>query len=186
MSSSDHEMYMMLALEQAHLASASGEVPIGAVLVDAQGRTLAAGYNQPISAADPTAHAEMMVVRRAAAQLQNYRLLSTTLYVTVEPCVMCMGALIHARIARVVYGAPDPRWGAAGSLYDFSRDTRFNHRVEVVSGICEAQCRSVMVDFFKKRRQRLGALVSEVSVSSIRQTEWGDPRSVHLDGKKEI
>jgi len=149
---SEHEAYMRLALSEALAASAAGEVPIGAVLVNAQGEVLASGYNQPISGIDPTAHAEMVVLRRAAARLKNYRLLSTTLYVTIEPCVMCMGALIHARIARVVYGAPDPKWGAAGSLYDFAHDKRLNHQPEIVSGICGEDCRALMRGFFKDKR----------------------------------
>lgn len=155
MACTNHEKYMQLALEQARLALTAGEVPIGAVLVDSLGTVIAAGYNQPIAAADPTAHAEIVVLRQAAVRLQNYRLLSHILYVTVEPCVMCMGALLHARIACVVYGAPDPKWGAAGSLYDFAGDRRFNHRIEVVSGICEEHCRSILVDFFKSRREPL-------------------------------
>jgi tRNA(adenine34) deaminase len=143
---------MLLALAQAGRAQAMGEVPIGAVLVDGEGKILAQGYNQPISSCDPTAHAEIVVLRQAAREVKNYRLLSTTLYVTLEPCVMCMGALIHARVARIIFGASDMKWGAAGSLYDFCKDTRFNHHPEIVAGICQAQCRLVITDFFKGKR----------------------------------
>jgi tRNA(adenine34) deaminase len=149
----DHEYFMRLALAQAAQAQAMDEVPIGAVLIDAEQKILARGCNQPITACDPTAHAEIMVLREAARQVKNYRLLSTTLYVTLEPCVMCMGALIHARVARIVFGAPDLKWGAAGSIYDFSKDTRFNHQPIIVSGICEGQCRLVITEFFKAKRK---------------------------------
>lgn len=148
----DHEQFMRLALVQAGRALSMGEVPIGAVLIDGEGKVLAQGCNQPISSCDPTAHAEMVVLRQAAQEVKNYRLLSTTLYVTVEPCVMCMGALIHARVARIVYGAPDLKWGAVGSLYDFSKDTRFNHHPDIVPGICESQCSLIITDFFKSKR----------------------------------
>ncbi|MDL2269172.1 tRNA adenosine(34) deaminase TadA [Desulfosarcina sp. OttesenSCG-928-A07] len=147
-----HDPYMQIALSEAVLAGQEDEVPIGAVLVDANGKILAQGHNQTLSHCDPSAHAELAVIRAAARRLGNYRLLRTTLYVTVEPCVMCMGAVIHSRIQTLVYGAPDPRWGAAGSLYDFSKDTRFNHRVEVISGILEDSCRSIIQMFFRRRR----------------------------------
>lgn len=149
----DHEYFMHLALEQAALARTMGEVPIGAVLVDGEEKILARGCNQPISSCDPTAHAEILALRQAARQVNNYRLLSTTLYVTLEPCVMCMGALIHARVARVVFGARDLKWGAAGSIYDFSKDIRFNHQPVIVPGICEPQCRSMITDFFRGKRK---------------------------------
>jgi tRNA(adenine34) deaminase len=150
---SSHEHFMHLALDQAARAQAMGEVPIGAVLIDGEGKVLAQGCNQPISSCDPTAHAEIMVLRQAAREVKNYRLLSTTLYVTLEPCVMCMGGLIHARVARIIFGASDAKWGAAGSLYDFSTDTRLNHHPEIVAGICESQCRLVITDFFKGKRR---------------------------------
>ncbi|MCP4748753.1 MAG: tRNA adenosine(34) deaminase TadA [Desulfobacteraceae bacterium] len=148
----DHYKYMQLALDEAKKGRLEDEVPVGAVLVDAEGKLLAKGYNQTISTCDPTAHAEIVVLRKAAQILGNYRLLSTTLYVTVEPCVMCMGAIIHARIERVVFGAPDPKWGAAGSLYDFSMNRRFNHHPEIISGVCFEQCRTCMRDFFRSKR----------------------------------
>lgn len=150
---SSHEAYMALAIAQALAAERMGEVPVGAVLVDATGQVVAQDHNRTISDCDPSAHAEMNVLRRAARQMQNYRLLSTTLYVTVEPCAMCMGAIIHARIKRVVYGTPDPKWGAAESLYHLGRDPRFNHQVDIVNGICADRCRSIMQTFFRNRRK---------------------------------
>lgn len=143
---------MNLALKEAHKACLEGEVPVGAVLVDGNHRIVARGRNQTIGKCDPSAHAEMMVIRKSARKLSNYRLLSTTLYVTIEPCVMCMGAIVHARVARIVYGAHDPKWGAAGSLYDFSRDNRLNHRPEIVTGVMEEACRSLIRRFFREKR----------------------------------
>ena len=148
-----HEAYMTLAIAQALAAEHMGEVPVGAILVDAAGQVIAQDHNRTISDCDPSAHAEMNVLRRAARQVQNYRLLSTTLYVTVEPCAMCMGAIIHARVKRVVYGTPDPKWGAAESLYHLGQDPRFNHQVDVVNGICADRCRSIMQTFFRNRRK---------------------------------
>ena len=149
----NHNAYMKLALSEAKKAAEKAEVPIGAVLVSQAGDILAASYNQTISLCDPTAHAEILVLREAADQAQNYRLLNTILYVTIEPCVMCMGALVHARISRLVYGAKDPKWGAAGSLYDLADDIRLNHRVEVIAGICEDDCRALMQNFFRSKRK---------------------------------
>jgi len=148
-----HERWMGVAIERARMASDAGEVPIGAVLVDGADELIAQAGNETIGRCDPTAHAEMLTLRRAARQMGNYRLLKTCLYVTVEPCVMCMGALVHARVERLVFGAGDPKWGAAGSLYDLSRDPRLNHRVEVISGVCEAECRELMQGFFRARRK---------------------------------
>jgi len=147
-----HEHYMQLALDEALLAQQMDEVPVGAVLLDASGKVLASAHNETITRCDPSAHAEILALRCAAEQIQNYRLLACTLYVTVEPCVMCMGAIIHARVVQVVFGAPDPKWGALGSLYDFARDRRFNHQPEIVPGICAEQCRKLMRDFFANRR----------------------------------
>lgn len=143
---------MELALAEAKRAGQSGEVPVGAVVVDASGRVAAAAHNRVISLADASAHAEILALRAACAAMANYRLPGSTLYVTVEPCPMCMGAVIHARVARLVFGAFDPKWGAAGSLYDFAADDRFNHQVEVVSGVCEEACRRLMQEFFRNRR----------------------------------
>ena len=149
---SNHEFFMQLAIEEALRAQEMDEVPVGAVLVEASGKVLAATHNETITRCDPTAHAEILALRQAAQRIGNYRLLASAIYVTVEPCVMCMGAIIHARVGRVVYGAPDPKWGALGSVYDFTRDHRLNHRSEVVSGVLADRCQRLMVDFFACRR----------------------------------
>jgi len=148
----DDHYFMRMALKEAFKAQLEDEVPVGAVLVDGENRVLAKARNQTIGRCDPSAHAEMTVLRKAARKLRNYRLLSTTLYVTIEPCAMCMGAIIHARVARVVFGAHDPKWGAAGSLYDFAQDRRFNHRPQIISGVRMEECRAVMQDFFRRKR----------------------------------
>ncbi len=149
---SNHEHFMQMALTEALMARKMEEVPVGAVLVESSGRVLAAAHNEIITRCDPTAHAEILVLRKAAERIGNYRLLASAIYVTVEPCVMCMGAIIHARVGQVVYGAPDPKWGALGSIYDFAGDNRLNHRPEIVAGICAERCRRLMVDFFACRR----------------------------------
>lgn len=149
----DHSHYMKMALEEAVRARNQDEVPIGAVIVDSEGVLVSKAHNETVARHDPTAHAEMLAIRKAGAQVGNYRLLGTSLYVTVEPCVMCMGAVIHARISRVVFGAPDPKWGALGSIYDFSQEIRFNHRPEIVAGILADQCRRLMRDFFAQKRK---------------------------------
>ena len=143
---------MRAALDEAKLAADADEVPVGAVLVDGSGQVLASDRNQTIELADPTAHAEMLAIRSAALKTGNYRLLNTTLYATVEPCIMCMGAIIHARVSRVVFGSFDPKWGAAGSLYDFAKDNRLNHSPEVVSGVCEDECKALLQGFFRAKR----------------------------------
>jgi tRNA(adenine34) deaminase len=148
----DHCFFMELALTEAGKALYADEVPVGAVLVDKNGTILASGYNQPISRHDPTAHAEISALRDAGLKTGNYRFPDTTLYVTVEPCIMCMGAIIHSRVAHVIFGTPDPKWGAAGSLYDFSADMRLNHQVRITGGVLQEQCRDLIVDFFKKKR----------------------------------
>jgi len=145
------EQFMDLALIEAEKAMAAGEVPVGAVVVCA-GTVVGSGYNRPISASDPTAHAEMLAMREAARALGNYRLPEVTLYCTVEPCIMCAGAMIHARISRLAFGTPDPKAGAAGSIYNVLTDPRLNHRVEVVSGICEDRCAAILRTFFASRR----------------------------------
>jgi tRNA(adenine34) deaminase len=149
---SKHQKYMKIALKQARMAAAMDEVPVGALLVDEQDCILSMGHNETITRCDPSAHAEMLVLRRAARRLKNYRLLATTLYVTVEPCVMCMGAVIHARVAQVVFGASDPKWGAGGSLYHFAGDRRFNHQPDIVAHVCLEACQSLMQDFFRRKR----------------------------------
>ena len=152
MDASNHIDHMKTALAQACRAGGMDEVPVGAVLVSDAGEILAAAHNRTVRDCDPAAHAEILALREGARKLKNYRLLNTTLYVTVEPCVMCMGALIHARVARLVFGAADPKWGGAGSLYNLAADRRMNHRLEIVSGVCEAECRAVMQAFFKSKR----------------------------------
>jgi len=147
-----HEHYMQMALREARKAAQMDEVPVGAVLVDPNGDVIASAFNQVVSLNDPTAHAEILAIRKAAQRLKNYRLLKTALYVTIEPCAMCMGAVIHARLERVVYGAPDPKWGAAGSLYNFCADGLFNHRPQVVAGVCQTECRLLIQRFFKDKR----------------------------------
>ena len=143
--------FMQQALSQAKLAAAAGEVPVGAVLVR-DGQVISTGFNQPITNSDPSAHAEMMALRVAAQSESNYRLPGTTLYVTLEPCTMCAGAMLHARVERVVFGATDPKTGAAGSvLYIFS-EKQINHQTQVEGGIMGEECGQVLRDFFKERR----------------------------------
>jgi len=148
----NHQHFMELALEEAKKAGQIGEVPIGAILVAGNGEVLAAAHNQTINLVDPTAHAEILALRQAAAKLHNYRLVNTSLFVTVEPCIMCMGAIVHARVKKIICGADDPKWGAAGSLYNLSEDVRLNHRVEIIKGVCEKECRELMQAFFRTKR----------------------------------
>ncbi|MFZ2633710.1 MAG: tRNA adenosine(34) deaminase TadA [Desulfosalsimonadaceae bacterium] len=153
----EHGYYMDLALTEARKAFASDEVPVGAVLIDGEGGILAAAHNRTIGRHDPTAHAEIAAIRKAGQKIKNYRFLNATLYVTVEPCVMCMGAIIHSRISHVVFGAMDLKWGAAGSLYRLQDDRRLNHQPQVTGGVCEDACRQLMQDFFKTKRQSIMA-----------------------------
>jgi tRNA(adenine34) deaminase len=150
--SGDDECYMRRAFELAREAQAAGEVPVGAVIVR-DGEILAEGFNRPISTHDPTAHAEMVALRAAAARIDNYRLLGTTLYVTLEPCAMCAGAMVHARVQRLVFAAPDPRAGAAGSVFDVARSAALNHRLEVASGVLAEDCGALLRNFFIARRK---------------------------------
>ncbi len=150
--SDTHENFMKLALEEAKKAGQIGEVPIGAVLVAENGEVLSAAHNQVIKLADPTAHAEILALREAAFNLNNYRLLNTSLFVTVEPCIMCMGAIVQARVTRVIWGANDPKWGAAGSLYNFSEDDRLNHRLKILKDVRAEECRELMQAFFRAKR----------------------------------
>jgi tRNA(adenine34) deaminase len=145
--------FMKAALKSAKKAWKNGEVPVGAVLVK-NGEIISTGQNSPITSNDPTAHAEIIALREGSEKLKNYRLIDTTLYVTIEPCTMCMGAIIHARIKKLVFGAFDPRAGAAGSLFDFTVENKFNHKVEVKSGILESECRELVQDFFKQKRSK--------------------------------
>jgi tRNA(adenine34) deaminase len=144
--------YMGAALDAAREALTTGEVPVGAVLVGQGGEVLARAWNRPIGLRDPTAHAEVLALRAAAALLGNYRLPGTTLYVTIEPCIMCVGALIQARVRRLVFGAPDPKGGACVSLYRLPEDPRLNHHLEVTGGVREAECRELLREFFQARR----------------------------------
>ncbi|MHB1018026.1 MAG: tRNA adenosine(34) deaminase TadA [Coriobacteriia bacterium] len=144
-------VYMSLAIEQARLAAAEGEVPIGAILV-CDGAVVAHGRNARESAADPTAHAELIAIREGAARLGRWRLSGCTLYVTLEPCPMCAGALVNARIDRLVYGASDPKAGAVGTLYDLSADPRLNHRYDVTAGVLGDECGGLLTEFFRGLR----------------------------------
>ena len=143
---------MGLALEQARLGAAAGEVPIGAVLV-VDDRVISEAYNQPIASVDPTAHAEVLVLREAARALGNYRLTDATVYVTIEPCLMCVGALVHARVREVVYGATEPKTGALVSAVRALEQPGLNHRFAVTGGVLELECRSVIQKFFWDRRR---------------------------------
>jgi tRNA(adenine34) deaminase len=145
--------FMQLALEQAQFAKASGEVPVGAVLV-ANDNVIATGHNQPITQNDPSGHAEMLALRAAGQTLGNYRLPDTTLYVTLEPCMMCSGAIMHARVSRLVYGARDPKTGCVHSVLNLFDNQQLNHHTIVDGGILENQCAQVLKDFFKERRSQ--------------------------------
>ncbi len=142
---------MAAAVAEARRAEAEGEVPVGAIAV-AGGQIVGSGHNQPIGLNDPTAHAEILAIRSAAPQLKTYRLADVSIYVTLEPCVMCVGAMVNARIARVIYGARDEKAGALGSAYDIGRDGRLNHRFEVIAGVMERECAEIMREFFRARR----------------------------------
>lgn len=147
---------MRLAIAEARKAAAAGEVPIGAIVV-VDGAVIGAGFNQPISAADPTAHAEIVAMRAAAARAGNYRLTGSTLYVTVEPCLMCVGAMVHARVGTVVYGAAEPKAGAIASMTRAHELPGLNHRLQVQSGVLEDECREIMQAFFRSRRGGVSA-----------------------------
>jgi len=147
-----YEDAMRLALDAAALAPAHGDVPVGAVVVDVSGEVLGTGHNDREGSGDPTAHAEVLALRAAAVSAGSWRLTGCTLVVTLEPCTMCAGAAVLSRVDRVVYGAVDPKAGAAGSLWDVLRDRRLNHRPEIVSGVLAAECGAVLIDFFEGRR----------------------------------
>lgn len=152
--------YMQLALEQARRAWAQGEVPVGAVVV-CDGEVVAVGYNQPIGRHDPTAHAEIVALRAAAEKLGNYRLPGCELYVTLEPCAMCSGAMMHARLARVVYAATDPKTGACGSVVDLFAQEQLNHHTEVVGGVMAEEASAMLKGFFAERRAAARKAVTE-------------------------
>lgn len=147
-----YDVAMRLALDAAGMAPAHGDVPVGAVVLTASGEVVGEGHNDREGSGDPTAHAEILALRAAAVSVGSWRLAGCTLVVTLEPCTMCAGAAVLARVDRVVYGAADPKAGAAGSLWDVLRDRRLNHRPEVVSGVLAAECGAVLVDFFEWRR----------------------------------
>jgi tRNA(adenine34) deaminase len=146
------EIWMRLALDEAEDALREDEVPVGAVVVLAE-KVIGRGYNRVITNQDPTAHAEIMALREAALVMQNYRLVGTTLYVTVEPCAMCAGALVNARVKRLVYGARDPRAGAVESIFQICTSEELNHQVEILGGVLEAECREMIQSFFQKKRE---------------------------------
>lgn len=147
--------WMNKALELAQKAGDSDEVPIGAVLISENNQCIGEGRNQPISAEDPTAHAEILALRDAAKQLNNYRLPDTTLYVTLEPCPMCAGAIVQARIRRVIIATPDPRTGSAGSVFNLLNSPHLNHRVAVTTGVLQQECSSLLKTFFLNKRKKL-------------------------------
>ena len=146
-----HEHFMRAALEEARRGFGAGEVPVGAVVV-LDGEVVGRGYNQPIGSHDPTAHAEVAAIRAAAGAIGNYRLVGATLYVTIEPCLMCVGAMVHARVATLVFGAPEPKAGAIVSSCRAHELPSLNHRIEVLGGVLEDECRAVIQEFFKTRR----------------------------------
>ena len=149
---STDEQWMKLAIEQAKKAEGLVEVPVGAVLL-LDGKLITQAHNQSISANDPTAHAEIELLRSAGKKLNNYRLPNTTLYVTLEPCTMCLGAMIHARVSRIVFGAYDTKTGVCGSCIDLSTSKCFNHQVEIQGGVLADECKELLQQFFRKRRQ---------------------------------
>lgn len=149
----DDERWMGLALEEARAAAAVGEIPVGAVIVRDE-TVIGRGHNRRELDNDPTAHAEMIAIRQASVRTGAWRLTGATMYVTIEPCPMCAGALVLARIDRLVYGAADPKTGATGTLYNIVQDPRLNHRMDVVAGVLEDECRDVMQRFFRERRRR--------------------------------
>ena len=158
-------VFMRLAIDQAHNAWALGEVPVGAIVVR-EDVVIATGFNQPIGTHDPTAHAEIMALRAAASILGNYRLPGCSLFVTLEPCAMCAGAMMHARLARVVYGAADPKTGACGSVVDLFAQAQLNHHTELTAGVLADDCSRVLKEFFAERRARLQRRTDAGSASS--------------------
>ena len=145
------DAFMRLALDEARKALDAGEVPVGAVVV-LDGTIIGTGFNQPISASDPTAHAEILALRAAASRVGNYRLTGSTMYVTIEPCLMCVGAMVHARVGTVVFGATEPKAGALVSMTRAHELPNLNHQLQIEGGVLEAECRAIVQDFFKARR----------------------------------
>ena len=147
------EHFMQLAIEQAKIAYDLGEVPVGCIITDEDNNIIATGYNQTILSSDPSAHAEIVALRKAGKLLSNYRLINLNLYVTLEPCCMCSGAMIHSRISNLIYGAHDLKTGACGSVFNIITDPRHNHKVNVRGGILSDECSKILSDFFKERRK---------------------------------
>ncbi len=147
----DDSMFMLAAMEQARMAQTAEEVPVGAVVVN-DGKIVCTGFNAPISRHDPTAHAEVLALRDAAKRLGNYRLRGCELYVTLEPCAMCVGAMLHARISRLIYGAPDPKTGACGSVIDLFGESRLNHHATLTPGVMAEECAALLREFFAAKR----------------------------------
>lgn len=145
---------MRKAITEAKIAARLDEIPIGACLIDKDNNLLAVGGNRTIAENDPTAHAEILVLREAARKIGNYRLLDTTLYTTIEPCAMCAGALVNARVKRLVYGAADERFGAAETIFNICNNSSLNHRLEITSGILTDECRQLIQDFFRQKREK--------------------------------
>jgi tRNA(adenine34) deaminase len=151
-----HERFMRAAIEQAHEAQLCGEVPVGAVVV-VEGEIVGSGFNRPIGSSDPSAHAEIIALRDAGKKVGNYRLTGATLYVTVEPCMMCVGAMVHARVAELVFGAAEPKAGAVESTQRAHEHPALNHRLAVVGGVLEEECRTLLQEFFQARRSKINA-----------------------------
>lgn len=153
-----HEKYMQIAIDMAKEAQSIGEVPVGAVIVNDNGDIIAKGMNRTIIDNDPSSHAEIVAMRNAGSVIKNYRFIDLSLYVTLEPCVMCSGAIIHGRFKNLIFGAYDKKTGACGSVFDVISDTRHNHRVNVIGGVCENECKDILQAFFKSRREAHKAL----------------------------
>nr|WP_185817576.1 tRNA adenosine(34) deaminase TadA [Shewanella atlantica] len=167
---------MTLAMQQADEAEARGEVPVGAVLVK-DDKVVAVGSNDCIGQHDPSAHAEMQCLREAGKLVENYRLLDTTLYVTLEPCAMCAGAMVHSRVSRLVFGAKDEKTGAAGSVVDLVRHPRFNHQLEVNNGVLEQECSEQLSQFFRRRRKEKKEQKRELKRLEALKNDNNDPTS---------
>ncbi|RTR32620.1 tRNA adenosine(34) deaminase TadA [Shewanella atlantica] len=168
--------FMTLAMQQADEAEARGEVPVGAVLVK-DDKVVAVGSNDCIGQHDPSAHAEMQCLREAGKLVENYRLLDTTLYVTLEPCAMCAGAMVHSRVSRLVFGAKDEKTGAAGSVVDLVRHPRFNHQLEVNNGVLEQECSEQLSQFFRRRRKEKKEQKRELKRLEALKNDNNDPTS---------
>lgn len=162
--------WMQIALDLAHQAASNGEVPVGALIVK-DGFVIGRGSNAPITLRDPTAHAEIIAMREAAAHLDNYRLVNCTLYVTLEPCAMCCGAIQHARIARLVYGANDPKTGACGGVVNLMTEPKLNHHTEVIGNVLTEECGTILTNFFRQRRLNQQAIARNNPV--VRRTQNG-------------